>query len=365
MKLVVERDALFAALTRTAGVVSRRSTIQILQHVMLTTSDGVVTLTVTNLDIQATISVPAQIETPGTTTVAAERLREICARLPEGAEIAIDATDPLRVSIKAGRSKFSVGALPSTDFPLLTAPEGGSVLEMEAGKMLRLLTIGAASMGDHGAACCWLTRHETKVRAVSTNRKVLTLCDLPAPKKFKPEGGTMLTPDTVAIMLKALAAMKADERATLTVLPGKMVSAQLGAVSLIGRVVDGDYLPYQNVIPAKSEAITTVDTDGLIAMLSRARIAADYINVDLSAGAMEIQARDQTSGDHSAETGDCDWAGSDRRLCLTASWLLGVLGHVATESVVIQTDGPMTPVMLTETGASDWLGLVMPLSGSK
>lgn len=365
MRLTIDRDALFAALTRTAGVVSRRGTIPILQHVMLVTGDGEVTATTTNLDIQATISVPARIETPGSTTIAAERLREICARLPEGAEIAIDATDPLRASIKAGRSKFSVGALPAKDFPLLNAPEGGSVLELPAGVMLRLLTIGSASMGELSLACFNLEREGDVVRAVSSDKARLTFCDVQAPDGFTPKDGTLLSPETATILLRALGTTPPTEPASLTVLPGKMIAASIGGLQLVARVLDAKFAPYKRVLALVSGDAFTVDTGDLIAMLNRARIAGDHLFVDVSKGAIAIRANDMASGDSSEDFGECDWEGPDRRLSISAPNLLGVLEYIRTESTVFRLGGAMTPISVGETGESDWLGLVMPLVGSK
>lgn len=365
MKLTLERDALLAALTRTVGVVSRRSTIEILRHVRIETGDGCVNLIVTNLDIQASISVPARIETPGSTTVAAERLREICSRLPEGAEILIDAMDPLRAKIKAGRSNFSVGALPSADFPMLTEPTGGSTLELPAGDMLRLFAIGSDCMGAaQPLDCCLIEVLSGMVRCVSTDRGTMTVCDVSA-GAFELERGTKIGAEAVAVLVRALGGMVATDPATLTILPGKMLAASLGGMDIIGRVVDGDYPPYLRVIPEKSDSAFTVDVDTFTAMLRRAQIASPHVDIELTAGKMEIRARDQAAGDSSEEETESDWTGIDRRIAIKADNLLGLLAHVRTESAVIQTDGPMRPMLVTETRDSDWLGCIMPLVGSK
>lgn len=366
MKLTIDREPLLLALTRTAGVVSRKTTIAILQHVMLDAADGALTLTVTNLDIQATITVPASVAVPGSITLPAERLREICTRLPDGAQIEIDGTDPLRASVKAGRSKFSVGALPADSFPLLATMEGGVMLEAPAASLLRLLTIGSASMGDTAPLdCCLLESRGDTVRAVSTDRGAITMCDL-AVSGFENGGQTMLGPDTIALLIKALGGMSADEPAIITVAPGKMLAASLGGMSLISRVVDGKYPPYERVIPAPTKASFSVDTDTFAAMVRRAQIASHNINIDLADGRMEILANDQASGDTSDESAESDWKGPDRRIAINSVKLLGVMEFIRTESTVFQGEPGMRPIRITETRAdSDWLGVVMPIVGSK
>lgn len=365
MKITIDREPLLTALTRMSGVVKRSGTIAILQHVMLDAGDGTCRLTCTNLDIQASIAVPCSVATPGATTLSAERLREICSRLPDGAQIEIDATDPLRASVKAGRSKFSVGALPAKDFPLLATMDGGAVLEASAGALLRLLTIGSASMGDTAPLdCCLLESRGDVVRVVSTDRGAITLCDMPA-KGFEKGGKTMLGPETVNILLRALGAMPEAETATLTVAPGKMLAAFLGGMSLISRVVDGEYPKYERVIPDPGGASFTVDTDTFAAMVRRAQIASHNINIDLAEGRMEILAHDQASGDTSDESAESDWDGPARRIAINSAKLLGVMEYIRTENTIMQGEPGMRPIRITETrDDSDWLGVVMPIVGS-
>lgn len=367
MKICIDREPLLTALTRMSGVVKRSGTIAILQHVMLDAGDGTCRLTCTNLDIQASIAVPCSVATPGATTLSAERLREICSRLPDGAQIEIDATDPLRASVKAGRSKFSVGALPAKDFPLLTPIQGGETLEMEAGKLLRLLAVGSACMGAISPCnCCYVvTAAQGELRAISTDRAAMAMISAPSGGLHMPDGVT-IGAETVGIILRALKTMSETEMALMTILPGKMLSATLGGTSLVSRVIDGKFLPYERVIPAKTDVAFTVDARTLAGMLDRARITSSYVDLLVSAAdGLSAQARNQEAGDSSDETLDIEWAGTDRRICIKAEQVLGLLEHVQTEDVIIQSDEADMPIRIYETGSPDWVAVYMPLRGSR
>ncbi len=79
------------------------------------------TLKATDLDLEVTETVPAEIEQPGATTVPAHILYDIVRKLPDGAEVSLDTGDGRAARVKAGRSRFPLQVLPEADFPDLTA----------------------------------------------------------------------------------------------------------------------------------------------------------------------------------------------------------------------------------------------------
>ena len=120
MRATVERSHLLKSLSHVHRVVERRNTIPILSNVLLR-ADGGLTLKATDLDLEVTETVPAEIGQPGATTVPAHILYDIVRKLPDGAEVSLDTGEGARLEVKAGRSRFSLQVLPEADFPDLTA----------------------------------------------------------------------------------------------------------------------------------------------------------------------------------------------------------------------------------------------------
>ena len=77
MKVTLERAALLKALGHVHRIVEKRNTIPILSNVLIVAADGQVTLKATDLDLEATESVPADVTQPGATTVPAHVIYEI------------------------------------------------------------------------------------------------------------------------------------------------------------------------------------------------------------------------------------------------------------------------------------------------
>ena len=86
MKATIERATLLKSLSHVQSVVERRNTIPILSNVLIEArEDGSIRLMATDLDLQVDESIPANVATPGATTVPAHTLFDIVRKLPEGA----------------------------------------------------------------------------------------------------------------------------------------------------------------------------------------------------------------------------------------------------------------------------------------
>ena len=113
MKLTIERAALLRALNHVQSVVERRNTIPILSNVLIEAKDGALGLTATDMDIAIVERTAADVATAGAVTAPAHTLYDIVRKLPDGAQVDLDATgEGDRLTLKSGRSRFTLATLP-------------------------------------------------------------------------------------------------------------------------------------------------------------------------------------------------------------------------------------------------------------
>lgn len=116
-RILVERDVLLAPLAVVSGAVEHRHTLPILANALLEIDDG--RLTVTTSDGAALqISMVADAPSNGhaqATTVSARKLQDILRQVDAG-PVELDVQE-LRLKILSAGAKFSLQALPATEFP--------------------------------------------------------------------------------------------------------------------------------------------------------------------------------------------------------------------------------------------------------
>src|SRR5262249_32631785 len=140
MKVTVERAALLKSLGHVHRVVERRNTIPILANVLIKADNSRLALKATDLDLEMTETIPAEVGPPGATTVPAHMLYDIVRKLPEGAQIVIESSgDRGLLAIRAGRSRFTLQTLLESDFPDLAAGEMTHAFKLSGADLKRLI----------------------------------------------------------------------------------------------------------------------------------------------------------------------------------------------------------------------------------
>ena len=191
MKVTVERAQLLKSLGHVHRVVERRNTIPILGNVLLRAENARLSLKATDLDLEVTEQLAAEIGNGGSTTVPAHMLYDIVRKLPEGSQIILEATgDRAVLAIRAGRSRFTLQTLPESDFPDLAAGDLTHSFALPASDLKRLIdrTQFAISTEEtryylngiylHSAG----TAKAATLRGVATDGHRLAKAEVPAPE---------------------------------------------------------------------------------------------------------------------------------------------------------------------------------------
>src|SRR5512143_1749974 len=117
--LKAPQRALLAALQAVAGIVERRHTLPIRANVLLRKNGRSIELTTSDLEIQ----VRTDAELGGdaghhATTVRARKLIDILRSLPDDQVITLSSAQN-KLTLQAGKSRFTLQTLPAEDFPLV------------------------------------------------------------------------------------------------------------------------------------------------------------------------------------------------------------------------------------------------------
>jgi DNA polymerase-3 subunit beta len=277
MQITVNRDHLAAGVARAVRAVEKRNTIPILANILLTAAAGELRLRATDLDIEISGRIAAQVGTDGATTLPAHTLHDILRKWPEGAELKLDVSpDKGTAIIKSGRSRFALQTLPADDFPDLNAgePAFSFVLAAEAlaGAIKRVQFAISTEETRYYLNGIYLHHAENQVgipslRLVATDGHRLSLAELPAPE------GSAALPSGLIIPRKAVTEIlrMAEEAGGDIAIAGSSgkLTVEAGGTRLVTKLIDGTYPDYARVIPRANACSVVLEAAEFAAAVDR------------------------------------------------------------------------------------------------
>ena len=259
MYLTVEASDLNRILSVVKGCVPNRTTIPLLQHILVIGSGSTLTVKATNMDREAEASCPAQLDENCLLVLPGEMFCGIIRRLPPGSQVSLNLKANSRVEVTSGSSKFVLRTLDNADeFPSLAANlDNGVSFMMNAQDLKHLLSKTAyASTKDvttdpelYGVC---LHKDGDKLVAVSSNRKQLGrwTMDLPMGAEVLPDD-ILIPLDGAEKMAAVLEGMSGDVRVSAT---NSMIGISTETMRFSTKLVGHKFLAYQKLLPKSTDA---------------------------------------------------------------------------------------------------------------
>jgi DNA polymerase III subunit beta len=357
MNFTAEQATLSKALAKVAGIIERRNTIPILANVMIRAESDQLTITGTDLDIEAITTIAARVASPGVTTINAVLLSDIVKKTPPGKEISF-ALDADHLSISAGRSKFRLAVLPADDFPTMQSGDFAASFDIAGDELGRLIGKAAFAMSTEETRYylngVYLHHAGGELVAVATDGHRLAKVTSPIDAEFE---GVIIPRKTVGEIRK----LASGNQVTISVNQFK-IRFDMGDTVITSKVVDGTFPDYGRVIPAKHPNSVTVSAQDLSRAADRvASVTEDRSRIvvfEAKDGAVKISA---SAGVGQAEDViDAEIDGQDVRTGFNSAYMRETLSQAEKGAVVIEYGDGMAPFLIRPAEDARFLAVLMP-----
>ena len=139
MYITVSKANLVKTLSHLYRIVEKKSNIPLLSNVKIEAGDNL-KFTAINTDLEIIEIIEGNINERGDITVPVHVMHDIVRKLPEDKDIEIKTTsDASNVIIKAGNSEFTLPALPTTDFPVMTTTTMPYKFKLTTSDLIKLI----------------------------------------------------------------------------------------------------------------------------------------------------------------------------------------------------------------------------------
>jgi DNA polymerase III subunit beta len=370
MQVTLERAALLKALGHVHRVVERRTTIPILSNILFAADGSSVLLKATDLDLEVTDKLPADVGQPGATTLPAHILYEIVRKLPDGAQVSLEATgDAAQLLLRSGRSRFQLQALPESDFPDLAAGDFTHRFSLGAADLKKLIdkTQFAISNEETRYYLNGIFVHTTDVggktmlRAVATDGHRLARIEMPAPSGAAGMPGVIIPRKAVAEVQKLIEDQ--DSAVTVEISPTK-ARFSFGDVVLITKLIDGTFPDYGRVIPASNDKFLTVERQPFANAVDRVSTISSErgraVKLAMADNKLTLSVTNPDSGS-AVEELEVDYDAAPLEIGFNARYLLDITGQLDGDTALFKLADPGSPTLVLDHEGAVALYVLMPM----
>lgn len=364
--MFVDKKELFAKLTMLATTVNRKSALAVTTCVAIREKE----FSTTNLSTQATINV----ECEDATVVAAisfDKLFNIVKRLPDG-EVSLRQNGD-KVSIRSGRSMFTLGTLPYDDFPKLQFAETQDSLSIPSSSLLDAMKRVAFAMGkndarqhlngmifdlsiDHIPHGEQLRDGQPRLRLAATNGHRLATADIEL--SMPCNARKFIVPNESIMALIRL--LPDDDRPVQIDVTEDSIICNVDEFQYAARLLMGTPVDYQRVIPKDIPYSATIDRLEFIQALRRCLILADdkYKGVSLLFDNNQLALEAKNGNETSLETLPIEHEG-EVRIGFNISYLLDMLSSMQGNKIKFACTDGNSPGLFGDDSNSDYI--LMPM----
>ncbi len=352
MRITIPQPHLLKSLQTVERAVNERSTLPILSNVLLEASGNELVLTATDLDVGIQCRFPlSQAAEKGAVAVPARRLTTIIRELPQEA-VMLEAKKNHTVNLNCGASSFRLPGLPAEDFPVWPSQDGADQCAIRQRDLKALVAQTAYAMSVeetrfilNGAL---LTSQKNQLTLVATDGRRLAVATAPSTPPKQP-----WTAGVPAKTIRELGRLLEDddEPVSIALLKDNQLAFKFGAVTVVTRLIDGQFPQYDKVIPPPTKQTLSCRRQDLADAIRRASLmttaASQAVVFEVSPDRLVVS-KESAEGGSAREELPVAYAGEPMRIAFNPEFWLDAFKVLDTDDVTIELSGPDRPAVIRQ-----------------
>ena len=367
MKFVCYKDTLTKALNSVVKGVASKTTMPILEGILIQTNDIEIKLTTYDLEIGIEYTMNCEIIEQGSTVVNATMFTEIIRKLPDS-EINISVNENNLLIIECEGALYKLATMNPDEFPELPKIEieHSVTLEQSALKNMIRKTIFAVSNDENRpifSGCLFeIKNNRLNVVAIDGFRLALRTINLPVQvNDFKAVIPAKTLNEVIKILTDSFEEIKIG-------VSKNQALFEMENCKLVTRILDGEFLNYASVIPDNWQTRVRVNRNSLldsferISLISSSSIEKEKkypVKVSVDIGKMTISCTNQT-GDAKEEV-FISTEGKYLEAGFNPKYFLDCLKAIDDEEIFVEFGSNISPCLVKSTENNDYVYMILPI----
>ena len=363
MKFTCSQNNFLEVILTVQKAVSTRTSMPILEGILIETQKDVIRLLGNNLDLAIESHMEANIIQEGSVVVPSRLLSEVVRRLPNAEmEVTVQANNSVKFSCL--NSIVTLQGFASDEFPSLpdiSETQPIEISKMLLSKMIRetifavavdearpILTGALMEVEDNQVTMVCLDGYRLGLRkgkldTPHENRKVII------PGKSLQEVGKIMDED--------------DQKISITV-SDRHVLFDMGYTRIVSRVLEGEYINYKQIIPEDYKTRVKVDTKILADSIDRASLIAREGKNNLIKLSLQDQKMVITSNSESGQVYEeipIIQEGKDLEIAFNARYFMDMLKVLEDQEICLDFTTSVSPCVIRPIKGYDYTYLLLPV----
>jgi len=370
MKFSVLQENLNEALTNVSRFISSKSQLPVLNNILITTDNGRIKLSATNLDIGLNYWIGGKIEKEGSITIPSKEVTEFVSYLNTG-KLEIELNTQNIFSIKSEKFDSDFTTISANDFPTLPPLNTKSSIDIQSSLLKNTVSqvVFSAATDDSRpvltGVLCVFTKDSLKLVATDGFRLSLKTIKLVNPLSLpdNKESLTFLLPSRTLSEVVKLS--KNDDTIKIGLTPDEhQVVFVLEDMELVSGLIDGEYPDYTKIIPESFNTNIFVNKEEFAQAIRIASVfaskSANVVKFNIKNNKLELSANASQLGKNKTEL-DAKVEGESLEIAFNYKFVSDFLSNCQGEEVLIKLNESLSPGLFQDQTNPDFTHIIMPV----
>lgn len=364
MKLICSKSNLLNGVQIVSKAVSNKTTMSILECIMVDATKGMITLTGNDMDLGIETTIEGEIVEKGAIALDAKIFLEIVRKLPDN-DITIETDSSYKTTITCEKARFTIIGKSGEDFsylPIVERENSISISQFTLKEVVRQ-TIFSISDNDNNKLMTGelfeINGSELKVVSLDGHRisiRKIMLRENYAPKKVVVPGKTL---NEVSKILPG----DADNFVKIS-FAEKHIVFEFDNTTVVSRLIEGEYFKIDQMLSSDYETKVRINKKEFLECIDRATLLVKEgdkkpIIINIADGVMELKIN-SLLGSMNEEI-DIDKQGKDLMIGFNPKFLIDALRVIDDEDIDIYMVNPKAPCFIKNANES-YIYLILPVN---
>ena len=362
MKVICEGLDLSDAVLKVSKALSSRTTNPVLEGIKITAKGDTLTLLATDLDLTIEKKIKADVLMEGETVVVGKYFIDFIKKL-ENEQVELSRLYDEQLNIKYADSESVLQIFPVENYPLIDKKEEGNKFSLSKKDFKEIVekTCFACSLDDSRPILkgCLFESKGNMLNVVSLDGFRMAIVK----KEVKSENDFSAIIPARALQEMSRLIEKEDGDVIVNLQKNKLF-VEIDNTVLISRLIEGEFVKYNHILPNSFENIVTVNKSALLNSIERASVVAkndryNIIRFDIKENIMTVSSKSEVGS--VTENVNINLNGKDMSIAFNGKYLTDYLRICNDEFINFKLNSSIDPCVISPVEREDNVYLVLPV----